>query len=666
MAGASGSITLPAVFSNHMVLQRECPLQVWGHATGSGDVQVAIVDPDDAIVSTAKGVVGSDGLFRVTLPPLTASKLPHRLVVTVGSEITERTDLLIGDVWLCGGQSNMEWPVSASADAQPISDSLPPTVRFFTVPHELAAYPVGDVVGEWVVASPASTPKCTAVGAWFAQDLSRALDIPIGLLNINWGGSPAEAWVPVDTAAESPAFRDVVATERAAGAAYEQESLAEKQRKYDLQFAQYIEAVESYWKSLRERELGFVEGWLTAPASEENGWAQASLPQVFGSAPETVALADFDGATWWRRGVEVPASWAGKAARISLGAIDDSDACFVNGVEIGRTTQLHMAPRVYDVPAGLLKAGGNEITLFIIDTGGSGGLSIRPQQMLMRVVDGQGVPQAESKSIALAGSWRWKRGGEFDGRMGPQPPAGAAHPQAAWGAFGSMWNGMMSGVAPYGIRGAIWYQGESNADRAQSYRALLPLLIESWRNKWGVGKFPFGIVQLAAFRAPSDDPVEGEWARLRQAQLDTAKSVEVCGLVVTTDVGDANDIHPRNKRAVGERLAGWALSTHYGKGGEWSGPLYRGYAVAGSVITLAFDHAQGLAAQGGGKLDGFAIAGADGRFRWADARIEGDRVIVSHVDVSAPVAVRYAWSSNPVRANLTNATGLPASPFATD
>jgi sialate O-acetylesterase len=662
---ASAQLVLPSVLGDHMVLQRGIEVPVWGWGKPNCAVSVELVDGTGAVRASANGEAGPDGRFSLLLPKLEASAAPATLRIVAGNARVERTDVLVGEVWLCGGQSNMAWPVSASQEADAIVATLPSTVRCFTAPHELAAKPVPIVPASWEVAGLNTTGSFTAVGSFFARAVGAELGVPIGLLSINWGGSPAEAWVPTD-AAGTGLFAEVVATQRAAGEAFEGRSPAQRQRDYELALAKYQEAIDAYWTAFKANEAGFAEGWLTEPCDESHGWSAGSLPIIVGSTPETQPLDGFDGASWWRRRVPVPPSWAGKAARVVLGAIDDSDALFVNGVEVGRTIQLHQAPRIYRIPEGVLKAGENEFALLIIDTGGPGGLSIEPRKMVMRLDDEQEVEKSLRAPIALAGSWMWKRGSEQGGRVGPLPPSGESHPQAQFGSFGAMWNGMMAPVAPYAIRGAIWYQGEANADRGKEYETLLPLLIASWRERWRSESFPFGIVQLAAFQAASDDPVEGTWARLRKAQLDTALTTPNCGIVVTTDVGDANDIHPRNKRAVGERLASWALATVYGREREWSGPLYQSASQEGASMAITFTHATGLAAKGGGPLGGFAIAGADGIFHWADARVDGERVVVSSPNVPSPREVRYGWSCNPVRANLVNAAGLPASPFATD
>ncbi len=482
---ASADISLPSVFSDHMVLQRDMPVAVWGSAAANQPVRVEAIDAKGTCVVGATATADPAGRFSVRLASMTATSDPLVLRVTCAGESIERRDVLVGEVWLCGGQSNMEWAVGGSDGRDALAQSLPSTVRCFRAPHEMAAHPQGDQLAQWAVADPQTTMGFTAIGSFFAAKVGSSLGVPIGILSINWGGSPAEPWTPADLAQKHPMFAATVAQQQSAGAAFEAQ----------------------------------------APAQLEG--TQSSSP------PATA-------------------------------------------------------------------------------------------------------------------------------------PAAPTHPLAQWTSFGSMWNAMMAPVVPYSIRGALWYQGESNADRAAQYRELLPLMIQSWRAKWGEGDFPFGIVQLAGFRAASDNPVEGVWSDLRDAQLNTAQVVPNCGMAVAIDVGDADDIHPRNKAAVADRLAAWALSQVYGKGGEWCGPLYRSSEVRGSTVVLSFDHAEGLAGARGASVGGFAIAGNDGKFCWGDAKMEGSTLVVSSSQVAAPVAVRYAWSSNPTRANLVNAAGFPASPFATD
>jgi sialate O-acetylesterase len=333
------------------------------------------------------------------------------------------------------------------------------------------------------------------------------------------------------------------------------------------------------------------------------------------------------------------------------------DTTWVNGVKVGthnESGQWQIA-RKYKVPAGIVKRGRNVIVVQVLDTGGGGGIYGEPEQMNLRQA-------GTDAAISLAGPWRHKVGYDL-ASMPPRPqaPAWFNNPNAPT----VLYNGMIAPLIPLGIRGAIWYQGESNAGRAYQYRELFPLMISNWRQDWGQGPFPFLFVQLANYMATQPEPADSAWAELREAQMMTL-SLPNTGMATIIDIGEADDIHPRNKQDVGKRLALWALAKTHGKAIGWSGPLYRSRKVRDDEIVVHFDHVNGgLVAQGGQPLKGFAIAGADRQFLWADARIEGDTVVVRSDEVSRPVAVRYAWADNPV-CNLYNGAGLPASPFRTD
>ncbi|MSR44973.1 MAG: hypothetical protein EXS15_06425 [Phycisphaerales bacterium] len=664
---AQAQLSLPSVFSDHMVLQRGIQLPVWGRAPAGQSVRIELLDAVGASRAAATAQVGIDGRWRTQLPSLTASATPLTLRVTCGSESIVRGDVLVGEVWLCCGQSNMEMSVAASDDGAQFAASLPSTVRCFTAPHEMAPSPRDDQSAQWVVATSQTAGHFTAVGAWFAARLQSSLDVPIGLLSINWGGSPAEAWTPANCVGKHPTFASAVAAQQAQGAAFEQRSPSDVKVAAEQASRAYDAAIGAYWEALQTKDPGFQQQWQRGTADSSSGWSVGQVPGAHGAALGTESLAKFDGGTWWRRSVTLPQSWVGRDLKLSLGPIDDSDVAWVNGTEVGRTTGLHAAARNYLVPAAAVRAGSNDVTVFVLDTGGAGGMYGTIDQLVIAPSAPTGLTGADVKPVSLAGEWRWKRGLEGGGDFAPTSVTTAAvNPLATWNAFGSMWNAMMAPIATYGVRGAIWYQGESNADRAAQYRELLPLMIRAWRESWRQGDFPFGIVQLAAFHAASENPVEGVWSDLRDAQLNTMRVVPKCGLAVTLDVGDANDIHPRNKKAVGERLAGWALAQVYGKGGEWSGPIFKSATTRGATMVIEFDHADGLSALGGAAVGGFAIAGADGKFEWATATIQGSTVVVSNEKVRNPTTVRYAWSCNPVRANLINGAGLPASPFATD
>lgn len=664
---AQAQLSLPSVFSDHMVLQRGIQLPVWGRAPAGQSIRIELIDANGKSRAEATAQTGVDGKWRTQLPSLTSSAMPLTLKVTAGSESIVRSDVLIGEVWLCGGQSNMEMSVGASDGGSAFAASLPSTVRCFTAPHDMAPSPRDDQPAQWVVATPQTAGGFTAVGGWFAAKIQKSLDVPIGLLSVSWGGSPAEAWTPAKFAGKHPMFASTVAAQQAQGEAFDHRSPSDAAVAAEEASRAYDAATSAYWLGLQAKDPGFQQQWQQGTIDSSGGWVVGQVPGAHGSAAGTESLAKFDGGTWWRRSVSLPQSWLGRDLNISLGPIDDSDVAWVNGIEVGRTTGRPAAARNYRVPAAAVRVGSNDIAVFVLDTGGAGGICGQADQLMIVPSATTGLTGSDANPISLAGEWQWKRGIEGGGNDAPttvvQPPV---NPLATWSAFGSMFNAMMAPVATYGLRGAIWYQGESNADRAAQYRELLPLMIRAWRESWRQRDLPFGIVQLAGFRAPSDDPVEGVWAELRDAQLNTMRVVPKCGLAVTIDVGDAADIHPRNKKAVGERLAGWALSQVYDQGGEWSGPIFKSAKVQEATMVLTFEHADGLASVGGAPLGGFAVAGSDGKFEWGSATIQGSTVIVSSPKVPSPTTVRYAWSCNPVRANLINAAGLPASPFATD
>ena len=365
---------------------------------------------------------------------------------------------------------------------------------------------------------------------------------------------------------------------------------------------------------------------------------------------EAAGLPDFDGVVWFRREIELPEGAAGKDAMLHLGPIDDNDTTFVNGVPIG-ATEGWQTPRDYKVPGSLLKAGKNTIAVRVLDTGGGGGIYGEASALKLDI--------AGQDSLALAGGWLYKDSVPL-AKTTPPPARLDGNPNVTT----VLYNGMIAPLVPFGIKGAIWYQGESNAGRGKQYQTLLPTMIQDWRTRFGVGEFPFFIVQLANFMQARPQPGESAWAELREAQALTAQTLPKTGLAVAIDIGDAADIHPINKQEVGRRLALSAQSIAYGEKIEYSGPIYRALKVEGGKVRLTFTHAAGLAAKDGQKLQGFAIAGADKKWVWADAVIEGQSVVLSSPQVPNPTMARYNWADNP-NGNLINAANLPAVPFRT-
>lgn len=659
-AAASADVRLDSLFRDHAVLQRGRPIPVRGTALPGERVEVVFG------TARASGVAGKDGRFSIELPAMEASLEPRELVVSAPSGNAKVADVLVGEVWFCSGQSNMEWSVDASNEserAKSVAAKLP--IRSFKAPHVTAARPASDVPGAWRVASAETVGSFTAVGFWFGTDLARAFDleVPIGLVDISWGGTRIEPWIPRDLmlASTVPAIRE--AAQSVESRVTEFESIGADAR--DAQAAKEVErfraARAEYWKRVLADEMTGRESWSTPQKTADfpQAWRDATLPAFYSALD--AKLDGFDGFVWFTRSIDVPSAWADRPLTLVLPPIDDADLVFVDGVEVGNTVGDWTRRRAYEIPGGL-KAGAHQITIAALDLHGQGGIANGPMKLVLAGSD---------TSIDLAGVWKWRQGGGVPRVAMPvardmtKSPGTEPHEPAA------IWNAMMAPAITFPARGAIWYQGESNAGEPDKYRNLLPLLMESWRVKSGNPELAWGIVQLAAFQPfVENEPAQGAWALLREAQFRGAREGRG-GFASAIDLGDAADIHPRKKREVGERLAAWARATVYGEANvAWQGPeLASATRENGSNVRLRFDHAQGLHAVGenpGKNPGGFALAGADGKFVWANALImdEGrDGIVLSAPGVADPLEVVYAWQNNPERANVVNGAGLPMIPF---
>lgn len=629
-ASASAKVKLPGIIADNMVLQRNTPINIRGWAAPNEKVTVKLGKSEAAATADAKGK------WAAKLPAMKAGG-PFDITVS-GKNVLNLKNILIGDVWICSGQSNMQMSVSGSNNAkEEIAAAKYPNIRLFTVSRVTATTPREDCKGEWAECSPKTVPGFSAAGYFFGRDLHKSLKVPMGLIHTSWGGTIAEAWTSAEALKTMPDFKSVVE-------AFVKSAEAKKKGTYSF------EKQMAAWWAKNDPGSAKAPGWAD-PAMDATAWKTMELPRNW----EKVGgeLAAFDGILWYRREVDVPGALAGRDLKISLGPIDDRDTTFFNGVKVGAMNGWRDL-RAYKVPGKLVNAGKNVIAIRVLDTGGGGGAYGKAAQMKL-------APAGGDKALSLAGQWRYKIGSPMSKLPAPPREIGRGPNQVT-----VLYNGMIAPLLPYGIKGAIWYQGESNASRAMQYRTLLPTMIEDWRNRFGVGKFPFFIVQLANYRRVQTRPSEGGWALLREAQLLTAQNDPKVGLAVITDIGDARNIHPKNKQDVGKRLALSALAIAYGKELVYSGPVYREMKVEGGKVRLMFDHVGGgLAAKGGQKLKGFAIAGKDKNFVWADAVIDGKTIVVSSPKVAGPLAVRYNWASNPV-GNLYNKDGLPACPFRTD
>lgn len=631
VAGAEMPFVHP-LFSDHMVLQRGIENPVWGWTTPGAVVTVTL--QGQTVTTTA----AEDGKWVAKLPPLVTGG-PWQMDIG-GPQKVAIKDVLVGEVWICSGQSNMEWPVAASNESEKeIKAAAYPRLRLFTVPKRISGEPEKTVAAAWQNCTPETIGSFSAVGYYFGRELLKQLDVPVGLIHSSWGGTIAEAWVSADALQTMDDFKGPVA------AIQQQFAAARDGVEFEQQMAKW-------WA---DNDPGSKEGaaWSAVDVPAE-GWQNMALPAHW----ENAGLPDFDGVVWFRKVVEVPAELAGKAATLELGNIDDRDDTWLNGQRVGGM-EVWNAGRSYAVAAGALQAGKNVIAVRVLDTGGGGGIYGPAEAMQLVVPVQEGV--ASEVVIPLTGEWQYRVGVAL-GSMSPVPQRPGSNPNQVT----VLYNGMIAPLVPYGVRGAIWYQGESNAGRARQYRTLLPTLINDWRARFTAPDFAFHIVQLANFMEVQNSPVQPGWAELREAQALTAKNDPRVGLAVITDIGDAADIHPRNKQDVGKRLALQALAITYGRrdivaaGPEFAEAKFEG----GKAIVRFTSIGAGLKAKGG-ELKGFAIAGADKNFVWGKAEINGDTVIVSAPEVAEPVAVRYNWANNPI-GNLFNAENLPAAPFRSD
>lgn len=596
---------LSPALGSHMVLQRNRPNVFWGWTTPGTKVSVTIAN------KKATGTANRDGKWTVRFDP---PKAGGPYVVSVdGDQHVQLDDVLVGDVWLCTGQSNMEMGITMVNGAEEaIAAANDPNLRLYIAPRQATLDVQKANPGTWKVSTPTTVTQdgwggFSAVGYHFGKALRREVGVPIGLVEVVWGGTNAESWVSRE------ALRPL--------------------KDFDPAFAQIDEALTKKPEEDTGEALGYAK-----PEFDASAWKSVSPLALY----HELGLDAWDGTVWVRKSFDLTAEQAAGGATLSLPAIDDVDATWINGTWVGGLNGPG-TPRVYPVAPGVLKAGRNVLAIRILDTGGYGGFSGTAESMNLALADGTKLPLAEG--------WSAKQGAAL-------PLSGANVPT-------SLFNGMIAPELPLAIKGAIWYQGENNAGRAVQYRRILPALIADWRDRFGSGDFPFYIVSLAAFQPHKDVPGDDEWAELREAQAMTAKNVKNSGLALAIDVGDAQDIHPKEKKTVGERLALLALARTYGKSVVDEGPTYKSLAIKGSEARVTFDHTEGGLLPRGGPLGEFAIAGADRKWSWAEARIEGDTVVLSSPNVPKPVAVRYAWQANPT-ATLTNGAGLPAVPFRTD
>ncbi|ADB37763.1 sialate O-acetylesterase [Spirosoma linguale] len=621
-------IRLPKLISNGMVLQRDAKLKVWGWASPGEKITVRFKD------KTYKTSTDAAGKWQVALPPMTAGG-PYSMDIAGSSRIT-LNDILIGDVWFCSGQSNMvhQLNIHDVTYANEIKTANFPQIRQFWVPTLTSLQgPQADIPnGQWKSAVGEDVRPFSAVAYFFAKKIHQKYNIPVGIINASVGGTPIEAWTSEEGFAAFPAVKAVI--EKNKDTTY----INSLNRRPPTNTAN---------RSTPPVDLGTAGAtkWFDV-AYVPKGWRPINIPGYW----EDQGIKDLNGVVWYRREIDVPASMTGKPAKVFLGRIVDADELYINGKQVGRTTYQYPQRR-YTIPDDLLKAGKNVFVVRVTNTSGKGGF----------VPDKPYCLFAGADTVDLKGTWQYKVGtayrpmsGGFGGGINAQNQPTA------------LYNAMVAPEIDYAIKGFCWYQGESNAGKPQEYETLLTALINDWRTKWKQGPLPFLYIQLPGFMEYNYQPSESGWAVLREAQLN-ALNVANTGMVVAIDLGEWNDIHPDNKKGVGERLALTALKTAYKETIVSSGPIYQSATVDGNKIVVSFtDTGSGLITNDGEDLGEFAIAGSDKKFVWAKATIENGKVVVWSDEVPNPLYVRYAWADNPVNPNLYNKEGLPASPFRTD
>ncbi len=618
---AEAKPSLPLLFSDGAVLQRDQPIPVWGWATPGAEIRVRF-DGNEA-----SATADAQGRWQVDLPAHAAGG-PYVLDVSGdGGELSAK-DVLVGDVWLASGQSNMEFTVSQGDDAaQVIAAAHDPQLRHFKVPKSWSGTPQEHLAGgDWQAADPQHVGEFTAAGYFFARELREQTGVPIGIINSTWGGSSVEAWM--DAASQGI---------DAAGIARQSEALQQK----DRQALASTFANLSRWPAVQ----GDTPQWKAADL-DDGDWASIPVPGLW----ETAGYYGMDGLAWYRASFTLSAAEAAAGVMLGVGRIDDTDTTWVNGVEVGTTTMQYNTPRAYAVPASALHAGVNHVAVRVTDTGGGGGIHGEVAELFVQ-------PRGAAKR-PIDGAWKFR-------------PA-----QVAVAAIDDknqtptlLYNQMIHPLQPFPVKGVIWYQGEANATQAGAlrYRDQFATMIRQWREERGQPALPFLWVQLANFKAGADTATTSPWALLRESQS-KALALPATGQAVIIDIGNPDDIHPTNKQDVGHRLALAARHVAYGQSLVYSAPTFTSARFTDGTAWVSFDlQGSALAVRGGGtQVQGFALAGADHVFHPATARIDGDHVVVRSAAVAKPVAVRYGWSENPADANLVNREHLPVSPFRSD
>lgn len=623
LSSIRADIRLPLLVADGMVLQHNEKVKLWGWAD-PGEVITVNIGTQSYTTKTDKS-----GNWQLVLPRQKAGGPVD--IRFQGNNMLEVKDVYFGEVWLCSGQSNMELPMRR---VKPLYEDEfltadYPQIRCFTVnkTYHFKA-PQNDVTGgNWIAATPENLAEFPAAAYFFAKHLHQTYEVPVGLINASLGGSPVQSWMSEEALKSFPSHLQEAYK-------YRDDTLIQSIEQSDN------ERIGEWYRVSVQKDKGQA-GAYRYPETNTNDWSDFKLPAYWGTYSQPQ-----NGVFWFRKDIPLSSKEASQSAFLNLGRIVDADSVFINGHSVGVTTYQY-PPRWYQIPADVLREGCNSIVIRVINSSGPGGfVPDKPYEL-----------KTAERTIDLKGRWRMKQGSEM-------LPLGS-QTFIRWKPLG-LYNAMIAPLLNYTIKGAIWYQGEANTSDPIGYSRLFPALIRDWRKQFNQGNFPFLFVQLPNFMETKELPSESRWAETREAQMSALRE-PATGMAVAIDLGEWNDIHPLNKRDVGNRLALLARKIAYKeKKLIASGPTYKSMKVKNGRAEISFTNIGAGLMTRDEPLKGFAIAGFDGKFVWANAEISGNKVIVWHESVSIPVRVRYAWADNPDQANLLNKDGLPATPFRTD
>lgn len=624
VADARDRPLLHPLFSDHAVLQRDQPINIWGWAAPRERVTISFADV------RARARADATGTWSVTLPSRRAGG-PYALSAQAADGTNKViSDVHVGDVYLCSGQSNMEFPARSATNGAGANEER---IRLFKAPLASALRPRSTFAEppQWRLAEGEPLNEFSAVCLFFAREIKDAADAPIGLIESAWGGTRIESWL------SEPALR------RAGGFDAALDALADAVADPAGAKARYETALAAWWK---QNDPGARAGWGDF-SFDDSSWPLVTLAGGSWENSGAAALEEFDGAVWFRTEFTLTEQQAAQSGELTLGPIDDIDVTFLNGVIIGGQSGWQ-SPRAYKIPAGTLRAGRNILAVGVLDTIGGGGLWGAPETRALHFADGSSLP--------ISGAWRYR----ISANLWDLPPPPPRAPWDGQDAYTGLYNAMIAPLTPYGLRGAIWYQGESNVAAPNDYARILPAMMEDWRNAFASPDLPFLIVQLANYGAPAQQTQRRSWGELRNEQRRIAAADANAGLAVTIDIGDRYDIHPTQKSVVARRLALIARRLIYGEPIVDSGPTPRSARRDGDNVIVGFDHGP-LIAYSAARPIAFELCDADRNCRFADAAIDGSRVKID-ARGSTPAFVRYCWGDAPI-CNLYNDSDLPAVPF---